>query len=134
MEKKIPTETAPVTDETFEFTITAADGAPLPEKTTVTITGEGKADFDAIEFKKAGTYTYTVKETRGSNTHYEYSVEEWTVVVTVENTEADVLKVTGYEVNGKKATADQLTHDSENVCTIADTTRTRLILSSWSSR
>ena len=128
VEKKIPTDSAPVTGETFTFTIEAADGAPLPNPATTTVTGEGTGAFGQIEYTKAGTYTYTVKETRGSNKHYEYSTEEWTVKVTVENTADDVLKVTGYETKAKNsgetktATSADLPHSAmpENVCTVAE--------------
>ena len=56
-------------DDKFEFTISANDGAPLPEKTTATVTGQdGAIDFGSIEYPKAGTFTYNITETNAGKT------------------------------------------------------------------
>ena len=50
------------------FTVTASKGVPMPEKTSVTLTEAGTADFGSIEYTigDAGkTYTYTINETSG---------------------------------------------------------------------
>ena len=120
VELKIPVEKTISGDETpvakTVFTFTLKEGEQV--KGTVTITGEGKAYFDPIKFEKAGTYTYTVEEKTGDG-HYVYSTAKWTVTVTVENTEADVLKIKSYKVNDTEATAEQLTYEG-NVCTVAE--------------
>ena len=107
----------------ISFTIAAADTtdpAPLPDETTVTITGEGEAWFGEIEYLKAGTYVYTVTEEAGTNTHYSYDVSSWTVTVKVEDVQ-DVLKVTEYTVqkDGEEpvtSKGDALPHDENNLC------------------
>jgi len=76
--------TAP--EETFTFTLAAGNTAdPMPEAggETATITGEGTASFGKITFSKAGEYTYTVKETKGSTPGYTYDSTEYTMTVTV---------------------------------------------------
>ena len=49
-------------DKTFTFTIKGEDGAPLPEKTQVSVTGSGTASTGKTVFDKAGTYKYTITE------------------------------------------------------------------------
>lgn len=49
-------------DKDFSFTLTAKDGAPLPNKTKLTITGAGKASFGAVSFSHEGTYVYQITE------------------------------------------------------------------------
>ena len=87
VEKKISGK-QPAKDSTFHFTITGADNAPMPEgskdgKKSVTITGEGKADFGKITFDKAGTYTYKVNEKLGSEASYDYDSTEYTLTYKV---------------------------------------------------
>ena len=51
---------------TATFTVTAADGSPMPETTEVVLTKAGTADFGEVKYalKDAGkTYTYTITET-----------------------------------------------------------------------
>jgi len=50
----------------FEFTITAAEGTPMPAETTVVNAEDGTITFAPIPFKTAGTYEYVIKETGGS--------------------------------------------------------------------
>lgn len=70
----------------FTFTISAADGTPMPENTSITIM---KADtnhiksFGKITFKKAGTYTYTVKETHGGFGGMTYDTSNHKVTISV---------------------------------------------------
>ena len=53
-----------LTDGMFTFTISAQNGAPLPEKTTASYrASDGKAIFDPISYEKAGSYVYTIRET-----------------------------------------------------------------------
>ena len=49
-------------DKEFSFTLSAVNGAPLPEKNTVTVKGAGKASFGEMSYTKAGTYVYTITE------------------------------------------------------------------------
>ena len=53
-------------DDSFEFTISAADGMPMPSKTSVIVTKDStdKAEsFGEILFTKVGEYTYTISQT-----------------------------------------------------------------------
>ena len=55
---------APNVSGSYTFTLSAADGAPLPDTTSVTnVDGEGSASsFGKVTYTKPGTYTYTVTE------------------------------------------------------------------------
>lgn len=77
--------------DSFNFTIVGSGStrnAPLPGPASITIsanTANHEASFGEIVYKTAGTYTYTVKETRQTNatTGLHYSQAEYTVTVTV---------------------------------------------------
>ena len=60
--------------DSFNFTIIGTDptpNAPLPDDSASvaigTNTANHEASFNKIEYKTAGTYTYTVKETKPTN-------------------------------------------------------------------
>jgi len=73
-------------DDQFKFTLSAADGTPMPSLREITIT---KADTDHIKsfgeitFTEAGEYTYTVKETKGNLAGVIYDETEHTVNIEV---------------------------------------------------
>ena len=78
--------------DSFNFTIIGTDptpNAPLPDNPASvaigTNTANHEASFNKIEYKTAGTYTYTVKETKPTNAivGLHYSQAEYTVTVTV---------------------------------------------------
>ncbi len=72
--------------DSFEFTLTAVDNAPMPSDSSVTITNETTdqtASFGSITYTEAGTYTYKVTETAGSLGGVSYDTSEKTVIVTV---------------------------------------------------
>lgn len=78
-------------DDSFEFAIAGSDSAqnvPLPGPASVAIgttTANHEASFGEIVYKTAGTYTYTVKETKPTDAiaGLHYSQAEYTVTVTV---------------------------------------------------
>lgn len=78
-------------DDSFEFAIAGSDSAqnvPLPGSASVAIgttTANHEASFGEIVYKTAGTYTYTVKETKPTDAiaGLHYSQAEYTVTVTV---------------------------------------------------
>lgn len=85
VEKKITGE-APLTDETFSFSLALASanpagGAVLPANTTVSVIGAGTASFDAITFRAAGTYSFTITEVKGNAQGYTYDDSVWTLTV-----------------------------------------------------
>lgn len=50
----------------FTFTVEPQNGAPAPSGDTSVINKGGSVDFGTITFTKAGTYDYTVKETKST--------------------------------------------------------------------
>ena len=87
------------TGDTFTFTLTAQDNAPMPADVvegskSVTITNETEKtlDFGQITYDTEGTYTYKVKETvptEGALGGITYDSHEVTVTVTVTDTDHD---------------------------------------------
>ena len=78
------------TDDSFVFTISAAEGTPMPSKTTVTVTKDSAnyiESFGRIEFAEAGTYAYTVSEARKGETikGVTYDPEDKTVTIKVKD-------------------------------------------------
>ena len=92
VEKKVtkPADyTKPLPNPVFTFTLEKGrwdheDGVKMTN-TTATTTGAGSASFADIEFTRAGTYTFTVKETAGSVSGFGYDTASWTVTVVVED-------------------------------------------------
>ena len=78
----------------FSFTISAPEGAPLPESTTVTV---AKSDanaikFGTIRFTAAGTYKYEIRENAGNAAGMTYDAHVATAEVTVtENGEGKLI-------------------------------------------
>lgn len=73
----------------FSFTITAAEGTPLPDPATVTVNKhDAKDDIAAVKFGKirytaAGTYTYEIRENVGNAAGMAYDGHVATAEVTV---------------------------------------------------
>lgn len=73
----------------FGFTITAPDGAPLPDPATVTVSKKDAKDgiaaikFGKIHYAAAGTYKYEIRENAGSTVGMTYDAHVATAEVTV---------------------------------------------------
>ena len=73
----------------FSFTITAPDGAPLPDPATVTVSeydakdGIAAIKFGKIRYTAAGTYKYEIRENAGSTVGMTYDAHVATAEVTV---------------------------------------------------
>lgn len=73
----------------FSFTITAPDGAPLPNPATVTVSNHDAKDgiaaikFGKIHYAAAGTYKYEIRENAGSTVGMTYDAHVATTEVTV---------------------------------------------------
>lgn len=73
----------------FSFTITAPDGAPLPNPATVTVSNHDAKDgiaaikFGKIHYTAAGTYKYEIRENAGSTVGMRYDAHVATAEVTV---------------------------------------------------
>lgn len=86
----------------FSFTISAPEGAPLPESTTVTV---GKSDANAIKFGKirftaAGTYKYEIRENAGDAAGMTYDPHVATAEVTVTENGEGILTANVTTENG----------------------------------
>lgn len=77
-------------NETFEYTLTGLDNAPMPEGTdgqtrTFRITGNSSAVF-TIHFEHPGNYVYEVQQTVAQKKDgYKYDMRKYTVKVSVTN-------------------------------------------------
>lgn len=73
----------------FSFTITAPEGAPLPNPATVTVSKKDAKDgiaaikFGKIHYAAAGTYKYEIRENAGSTVGMTYDAHVATAEVTV---------------------------------------------------
>lgn len=73
----------------FSFTITAPDGAPLPDPATVTVSKHDAKDgiaaikFGKIHYTATGTYKYEIRENAGSTVGMTYDAHVATAEVTV---------------------------------------------------
>lgn len=73
----------------FSFTITAAEGAPLPDPATVTVSKKDAKDgiaainFGKIRYTAAGTYKYEIRENAGNAAGMTYDGHVATAEVTV---------------------------------------------------
>ena len=74
----------------FSFTITAAEGAPLPNPATVTVSSKNADDngiaaikFGKIRYTAAGTYKYEIRENAGNAAGMTYDAHVATAEVTV---------------------------------------------------
>ena len=87
----------PLSAGAFEFTLTGADGAPMPAKTEATNDADGNVTFDTITYAKPGTYTYTIAEKDGGKGGYTYDTNTVTVTVVVtDNGEGALEAVVSY--------------------------------------
>ena len=99
-------------EKEFEFSLTKDSGNPeggaqLPGgKDEVRVTnkaGAAPASFGEIEFTKAGTYNFIIKEVDTQQPGYEYDKAEWTLTVTVEDKGGKLEIVDSYySKNGKR--------------------------------
>ena len=70
-------------DGEFEFQLIDENGNVLQTKKIITNNLTGSVAFNAISYDKAGTYTYTIKEVKGSTSGFTYDETVHTVVVNV---------------------------------------------------
>lgn len=75
------------TDKEFVFTLEPDEeyeGVELTE-TEASVTGEGRTSFGEITFRKAGIYTFTIRETDGGQYGYTYDETPWKLTVQVDD-------------------------------------------------
>ena len=80
--------TPPVTPETYTIRMTADGDYPMPGGATggsfdLKITGPGTGTFPAITFDHVGIFTYTIRQSAGSDTTAQYDSTVYTLKVTV---------------------------------------------------
>ena len=78
---------APKPAERYTVTLQGMEDPPMPAETTLTITGEGTAQFPAIGYTMPGVYQYTVSQVSGDHARGSYDTTVYTVKVTVTNDE-----------------------------------------------
>jgi pilin isopeptide linkage protein len=81
--EKLVEGNTPEEDEVYTFELIGKDDAPVPEDTTVEITGAGTATFGSWTYIEAGTYVYEVREIAGSSNNCTYDKTVYTVTDTV---------------------------------------------------
>ena len=93
-------------DATFTFDLSQKDGNPegaeLPQDTRITITGNGENEFGAIEFSRADTYQFEIREINEGVPGYSYDGSVWTVTVKVIDVDSS-LEVESITYNKDKA-------------------------------
>ena len=100
-------------DDSFEFTLTAEDGTPMPTSDKVTITNataDHTASFGEITFNKAGIYTYQIAETEGNIGGMTYADTPVTVTVVVEDDGKGTLTAKPITYDGTVADAATFTN------------------------
>lgn len=92
----------------FSFTITAPDGAPLPDPATVTVSKHDAKDgiaaikFGKIRYTAAGTYKYEIRENTGNTVGMTYDSHVATAEVTVtEGSEGNLTANVTKKENGR---------------------------------
>lgn len=92
----------------FSFTITAPDGAPLPDPATVTVSKHDAKDgiaafkFGKIRYTAAGTYKYEIRENAGNTVGMTYDSHVATAEVTVtEGSEGNLTANVTKKENGR---------------------------------
>lgn len=99
--------------DTFNFTLTASDNAPMPAEgttgntKTVTVSNKNEAadfTFGKIAFKQPGTYRYTIREDRGSIPGVSYDGSTYTVTVVVRADKGKLDGTVTYEKNSSAPT------------------------------
>ncbi|MCL2655773.1 MAG: Cna B-type domain-containing protein, partial [Coriobacteriia bacterium] len=85
--QKVISGIKPAQADVFSFLMTPQAGAPMPQGTvngakTITIAGEGTANFGSITYTAPGTYSYLITEVKG-NSAYIYDTAAYTLTVVV---------------------------------------------------
>lgn len=94
----------------YSFNVQAKGNAPMPQgvaaggSTTITNDSVGKAIVSPIVFNKAGTYTYTITESKGTDAGISYDTGTVTATVTV--TRDDATNELNAEVSYSKKDSD----------------------------
>ena len=99
-------------DATFKFELFDEEGTKIDEISITTKDGKGSASFNEIEYKKAETHNYTVKETVESKKGFTY--DENTYDVTVDVIDHPDTGELSAEISYKKNNVDETKIEFEN--------------------
>ncbi len=111
---KVYTGQARPSDKSFSFTLAAVtNGAPMPDKDTVTVTGVGKAAFGETTYTKAGVYSYTITENDLDNDKTGYTKDStvYTFTVTVTDDNGTLKAQSALTKGGSEASAAVFTNN-----------------------
>ena len=107
VKKEINDTSGSAYETTFTFTLTG----PNEYTDEVTVTGATEGTFKAITYDKAGTYEYTIKETKGDAAGYQYDETEYKVKVTVEDVDGKLVATAAYiDKEGESQTSLTITN------------------------
>lgn len=90
--ESVVTNGTPTTDETFVYEITS-NNSPLPTNTQTSISGTGTAYMSEIWFDTPGVYNYSLQQTQGQSSKYNYSTTQYNITVYVISDDSGVLDV-----------------------------------------
>ncbi len=112
---------------TFTFTVTPVGDAPAIDGTFTISTDANPLEVALTKatFEKAGTYTYTVKETAGTEDGWTYDETEYTLEILIEQQNPDgELGMTSFQVSkaGDTAKGTSITFTNNFEVTVADLT------------
>ena len=120
--KSIEDTSGSAPETTFEFTLATTDDSPMPEaggeKTSVT--GEGKATFGGITYEKAGTYNYTITETKGGGAGWQNDTTTYPVVVTVTDNGGKLEASVAYGEKSETSLTVTNTYDPEDATIVLE--------------
>ena len=109
VDKEIDDQSESGVDGTFTFTLSGDSYSDTQNVTTNG--GKGGADFKDIEFSKAGTYNFTLKEVKGNEAGYTYDEKEYAVEIVVkDNYEKAQLEVESTKIDGKDTSSITITN------------------------
>lgn len=86
----------PPSAEAFTFMLEAKDSAPMPQGSTLTITGAGTGKFAPIAYTRPGDYSYTLRELDGKAEGYYYDTRVYDVTVQVTTDDSGTLSAAVY--------------------------------------
>lgn len=133
----------PSTAEPATFELQPVDGAPMPDSSTITVTGAGAGSFSPITYTEPETYDYTLSQRAGNTEGCTYDETVYDVTVQVTTDDAGVLAaavtvakegetaktgsalfVNQYQVQGSTPSGPE--HPSQNAPKTGDTARPAL--------
>ena len=93
----------------FTFDLTAVTrNAPMPKESSISIVGEGRAEFDAITFSEAGEYVYELRERYADSDRFIYDTAVRRIVVKAEDHDGNI--TLSWTINGRSVNESVFTN------------------------